>query len=75
MKTDSDVKRVPYQCSRCASEDVCKLFSEEMPPVAFNCWKCHAGRGMDLDVMLQTRTGMFMVPVTEAEMTEVGGVA
>lgn len=56
-----------YQC-RCGAEDTVKLFPGERTPPAINCWKCKAGRRMELTQMLQGMIGMF--PKQESEVKD-----
>lgn len=54
------IKYIKYQCAGCGAEDTYKLYPL-MIPVAFDCWRCGAGRGKDPQAMLETRSGMLRV--------------
>lgn len=50
---------ITYICRKCEKSDTVKLFAGETPPLALNCWNCHAGYQMSMEDMLQRGTGMF----------------
>lgn len=54
---------VTYICSKCKAVDHDKIRDGEMIAPAINCWKCGAGRGVELANMLQNRVGMFAQPI------------
>lgn len=64
-----NVLRLTYQCSRCQKTDTLKLFPEEHIPQTFNCWNCQAGRGKEINEMLMTNMGMFLVQNDEQAVT------
>lgn len=51
-----------YRCTKCKAEDRDRSERGATPPIALNCWKCHAGKGLDLSAMIQRQIGMF--PIT-----------
>lgn len=55
------VKYVKYVCADCGSEDTDKLFENEQPAPAIDCWNCHSGSKLTIPEMLHRRKGMFMV--------------
>jgi hypothetical protein len=55
------VTYVKYVCKNCKAEDTDKLFENEAPAPALDCWNCHAGSKMTLPEMLQSHRGMFPV--------------
>lgn len=48
-----------YECKKCKAKDSDRGVPGLQPPVALNCWKCGAGKGMDIGSMLQAGAGMF----------------
>jgi Zn ribbon nucleic-acid-binding protein len=62
-----NIRRIKYRCSnpRCKAEDTNKLFENEPIAPVINCWQCGAGRGMAIEQMLGTKTGMFVMPAEE----------
>jgi len=55
-----EMKYIKYVCSVCGAEDTDKKFPEEVGYApAINCWKCHAGRGVEVADMISGRRGMF----------------
>lgn len=50
-----------YRCTKCGNQDTDRSTDSTKAPAALNCWKCGAGRGMDLSSMLTTNTGMIIV--------------
>jgi len=56
--------RVYYKCAQCGAEDRDDHLVDSQPAPAINCWKCHAGRNLDIQQQLISKKGMF--PVIEA---------
>jgi hypothetical protein len=50
-----------YVCNRCKAQDQDRSPEGVRPPLALNCWKCHAGLGKDLSEMQASGAGMFPV--------------
>jgi hypothetical protein len=57
-------KEKTYVCTQCGAHDKVKLFESEAAPMVINCWKCKAGRGIEVQQMVMTKVGMF--PAVEA---------
>lgn len=57
--------KVRYVCSECGAEDYDNGGGSGPRPHALNCWKCHAGHGLDLQTMMARHVGMF--PAGEVE--------
>lgn len=55
-------KYLKYKCGSCGAEDTLGLFEHEPVPAAVNCWKCHAGHGVEMQAMLTGHVGMFPAP-------------
>jgi transcription elongation factor Elf1 len=58
--SDDKVKKVEYTCLKCGETDAIKVFVDDptTPPVMINCWSCHAGLNVAMDVMIQNGAGM-----------------
>lgn len=54
------IRYVKYVCSECGAEDTDKLFENEQPAPAIDCWSCHAGHKLSIPEMLHRRKGMFI---------------
>lgn len=61
----TELRYIPYVCAQCGAEDTGKYYAEEQTAPAFNCHRCHAGSGLDVGSMLQSRQGMFPVLTVE----------
>jgi DNA-directed RNA polymerase subunit RPC12/RpoP len=48
-----------YKCANCGATDHWKEVEGEINPPVLNCWKCHAGQGLDVGNQLQRKEGMF----------------
>lgn len=62
-------RSILYRCTNpnCKAEDHVRLFANEVPPVALNCWQCHAGMRMKAEDMRQRHIGMLPVGPDEKE--------
>lgn len=60
FKHGSKMKRIAYVCSKCSAEDSPRFFMDEPHAKAINCWKCGAGRNIQVvSDMLAANVGMF----------------
>ena len=72
--SDDKVREQVYKCTGCGAEDIVKLYPSERTPQVINCWKCKAGRKMELPTMLSSGTGMFPIEQFKAAVNVMGGV-
>lgn len=56
-----------YRCTSCEAEDLDRG-NNGPAPLVLNCWKCKAGRGMDISEMLARGLGMVQVPQESQEV-------
>lgn len=56
-----------YKCQNldCGAVDHDRTSTGSKPPVALNCWKCKAGRGLELSDMRARGIGMMPVSISE----------
>jgi hypothetical protein len=52
------VREQEYRC-KCGAEDKVKLYSTEITPPAINCWKCGAGKKLDVPLNVQAASGLI----------------
>lgn len=63
QKRHQGTRRIMFRCtnSRCGAVDHWDDFDNMAAPVCLNCWKCHAGKGLKVEMMLDKKIGMFPV--------------
>lgn len=66
INRDDNMKEVKYRCSnsKCGATDMGRFFPNEAPFPVINCYKCHAGQGLDIGTMIAQGKGMF--PIQQA---------
>ena len=58
----SKIRTVHYKCQECGAEDSERIFENESPQLAINCWSCHAGRKFQNPVdQYNAKEGMILV--------------